>query len=284
MRSRSIKPGLFKNEDLASLPIAARMLFVGLWCLADREGRLEDRPKRIKAELFPYDNLNVEDLLDKLESKGFLVRYTSSQSLPDGKGTEQKCIVIPKFKCHQNPHKNEAPSVLPAPGDIATLREGFVPKTVPLVLTPSSLTPSSLTPDCRGAPKAPVNHEFVDELLDAAATVKSSVATWAPTKADRKSFEAMTEQFPADQLRRELAKFKAYAPQRDYKLFGKTFVSWMGRVTPETVTAPKSAGKDVRMSRALAALREGQDETSALNFVYEDERTEVLAMMSRGIA
>jgi len=33
----------------------ARLLYPGLWMLADREGRLEDRPLRIKAEILPYD-------------------------------------------------------------------------------------------------------------------------------------------------------------------------------------------------------------------------------------
>jgi hypothetical protein len=33
-----------------------RLLFTGLWCLADREGRLEDRPAEIKAEIFSYDD------------------------------------------------------------------------------------------------------------------------------------------------------------------------------------------------------------------------------------
>ena len=47
-RSRNIKPGFFKNEDLLDLPYEYRLLFVGLWTLADREGYLEDRPKRIR--------------------------------------------------------------------------------------------------------------------------------------------------------------------------------------------------------------------------------------------
>ena len=48
-RARNIKPGFFANENLAECDPLARLLFAGLWCLADREGRLEDRPKRIAA-------------------------------------------------------------------------------------------------------------------------------------------------------------------------------------------------------------------------------------------
>ena len=53
MRARNIKPGSFKNEDLCEIEPLGRLVLIGLWCVADREGKLEDRPKRIKAELFP---------------------------------------------------------------------------------------------------------------------------------------------------------------------------------------------------------------------------------------
>ena len=53
-RARNVKPGLMANERLAELPAIARLLFVYLWVLADREGRLEDRPKRIAAQALPY--------------------------------------------------------------------------------------------------------------------------------------------------------------------------------------------------------------------------------------
>jgi len=51
-RIRSLKPDFFKDEDLAVLPFEARLLFEGLWCYADKEGRLEDRPKYLKGVEF----------------------------------------------------------------------------------------------------------------------------------------------------------------------------------------------------------------------------------------
>ena len=53
MRARNLKPGFFKNDALAECDPLARILFEGLWCMADREGRLECHPKRIKAEILP---------------------------------------------------------------------------------------------------------------------------------------------------------------------------------------------------------------------------------------
>ena len=76
-RARNIKPDLFKNEVLGVADPLVTLLFEGLWLLADREGRLEDRPLRIKAEIFPYrDGLDIESLLNWLVDNEFIVRYT----------------------------------------------------------------------------------------------------------------------------------------------------------------------------------------------------------------
>jgi hypothetical protein len=75
MRIRHIKPGFFTDEVLAECEPMARLLFAALWCLADCAGRLEDRPKRIKAEALPYDDCDAESLLTQLDSRGFIQRY-----------------------------------------------------------------------------------------------------------------------------------------------------------------------------------------------------------------
>lgn len=105
-RSRNIKPGFFRNADLAELPYEARLLFVGLWTIADREGRLEDRPKQIKMEIFPADNLDCDQLLNDLASTGMVVRYEV-----DGK----RYLQVTNFSKHQNPHKDERQSTIPTP-------------------------------------------------------------------------------------------------------------------------------------------------------------------------
>ena len=106
MRVRLLHPGFFTNEHLAALPYEARLLYAGLWGLADRDGRLEDRPPRIKIQLFPFDALDVNRLLAQLVDAGFIRRYEV-----DG----WRCIVIPSFARHQKPHLREQASKLPAP-------------------------------------------------------------------------------------------------------------------------------------------------------------------------
>ena len=80
MRARNVKPGLFKNEVLATLSEKTRLLFVGLWCCADRDGRLEDRPSRIRAEVFPYDPKSIDENLAELTGHGFIERYRDRKS------------------------------------------------------------------------------------------------------------------------------------------------------------------------------------------------------------
>jgi len=105
-RSRNIKPGFFTNEVLAECGPWARLCFAGLWLLADRDGRLEDRPKRIKGELFRFDSIDVEPLLDELQAHGFLVRYRNAAG---------RFIQILAFGKHQTPHYSEKDSVIEPP-------------------------------------------------------------------------------------------------------------------------------------------------------------------------
>ena len=109
-RIRYMKPDFFKDEDLGCLPFETRLLFAGMWTIADKEGRLEDRPIRIKAEIFPYDDVDVEKnlvLLANTKTYGngaFIDRY-----VVDGK----QFIQISNWEKHQKPHHTEKGSIIP---------------------------------------------------------------------------------------------------------------------------------------------------------------------------
>jgi hypothetical protein len=140
MRSRNIKPGLFRNEILGAADPLLTLLFQGLWCIADREGRLEDRPLRIKAEIFPYREIpDIHGYLTQLERMGFIRRYEVNNGA---------LIEVLNFKKHQSPHHTEKKSELPAPVNSplghgeSPLSHGGNP--------PDSLIPDSLIPDSGG--------------------------------------------------------------------------------------------------------------------------------------
>ena len=108
-RIRQIKHDFYLDEELAGCSRDARLLFPGLWILADRAGRLEDRPARIKVQVFPYDDdigtAEVDKLLTEL-SKHFILRY-------ECKG--KRLIQIVNFCKHQHCHVREPQSEIPEP-------------------------------------------------------------------------------------------------------------------------------------------------------------------------
>jgi hypothetical protein len=144
MRSRNIKPGYFKNEFLAECDPLARILFAGLWCMADREGRLEYRPKRMKAELLPYDNVKVERLLDQLVKHGFILVYEIESD---------KYVQILAFLAHQNPHCKEQASTIQAPCKNSSSPADSL-----------NLIPDTLSSDSSGKPSLPKKDKYLEEV------------------------------------------------------------------------------------------------------------------------
>ena len=137
MRSRNIKPGFFKNEELAEVDPMARILFIGLWCYADREGRFELRPKKIRAEIFPYENVDIESLLHALSCHGFVITWNDN-------GNHYGQIV--NFSKHQNPHPHEAQSKIPEYNqchDMSLTLHGMSSTSNADSLIPDSLIPDS---------------------------------------------------------------------------------------------------------------------------------------------
>lgn len=100
-RIRTIKPEFFTDEGLADVSIYARFIYPGLWCFADCEGRLEDRPRFLKSQLLPYDDADMDALLGELAVAGMIMRYEV-----DG----VRLISIPNFLKHQRLSGQEAQS------------------------------------------------------------------------------------------------------------------------------------------------------------------------------
>jgi hypothetical protein len=168
-RARNIKPGFFMNEILGKLDPIICLLFQGLWILADREGRLEDRPERILAATFPYrrELQDINGSLTVLQQCGFIERY---------KVGNLAVIQIVNFRKHQTPHITEKPSQLPAkPIDTTTLVEPPLNNgAITVALPPDSLNHESriMNPDS-------LNHESVSD-----ATASSSLPAIKPPKVD----------------------------------------------------------------------------------------------------
>lgn len=105
-RQRMVKPEFFDSESMAKCSIAARLAYIGLWVMADDEGRLKYQPNRLKTRIFPYDKMTAKrfaSLLVELEAVGSIVVYTV-----DG----EMYLAIPHFRDYQY-IKKPTKSVLP---------------------------------------------------------------------------------------------------------------------------------------------------------------------------
>lgn len=109
-RIRAIKPEFFRHEGLYEAEVATglplRVAFSGLWTVADREGRFRWRPRVIKLDVLPFDNLDFETVLNALVDHGFIVKYRVGDGL---------FAHIPSFADHQHVNQREAQSDLPTP-------------------------------------------------------------------------------------------------------------------------------------------------------------------------
>lgn len=80
-RIRTIKPDFFTSDDVAQLPIRARLTWIGLWTQADDHGRCKDNAKLVKAAVWPLDDVSLKDVesdLNTLADCGRIMRYSDS--------------------------------------------------------------------------------------------------------------------------------------------------------------------------------------------------------------
>lgn len=208
-RTRSIKPGFFDNEILGDLPPLTRLLFIGLWCIADREGRLEDKPRRIKKILLGYDDVDadgVDRMLQSLHDTGFIFRYTVE---------DKSYIQVVNFTKHQNPHIREKASEIPPPPEFeeeyqeSTMQAPDMhsantvqatPITVNLSPSTGTLSPTTDNPPESGGdtdgpdkqPAKPLIERRFDEFWAAypkKVGKKAALASWKKVKPDTELFD-----------------------------------------------------------------------------------------------
>ena len=108
-RIRTIKPEFFTSEDIVNLSPLARLLYIALWCEADKEGRLVLKPKTIKMRYFPGDSVNIEKLCGELFDATLVIKYGDDLAY------------IPKFGTHQHVNPRETESKLPAPNGVSDI-------------------------------------------------------------------------------------------------------------------------------------------------------------------
>lgn len=109
-RIRTLKPEFFRHEELFDLEqesgLPVRLAYAGLWTACDRKGRFKWRPRALKSEILPYDDVDFSRVLDALASRGFCVRYVSEG---------ESYGYVPTFLDHQYINNRESESTIPEP-------------------------------------------------------------------------------------------------------------------------------------------------------------------------
>ena len=235
-RIRYLKPDFFKDEDLATLPFEVRLFFAGLWNFADKAGRLEDRPLRLKVDIFPYDKVDIDKCLSLLtkpkngSQKPFIQRYEVNG---------ERFIQIINWDKHQKPHHTEVNSHIPKP--------------------PPLTTPIKIMEKGMGMEK---QHEASTELSNGDITVKEPLITHPPhvsiTNDDLKN---LIETYGIGLVREYISRLNDYAAQKpkkfkEYASHCATIRNWMRRDAIKKLP-PKPKGQpkeELRHDPAVAAL------------------------------
>lgn len=107
-RIRTIKPELAAHEGMFDAEVETGLPLRFAWCMlftvADREGRFAWRPRTLKAQILPHDELDFSRVLDAWLTRAFIVKYRV-------KGEWFGCI--PTFTKHQVINNRESPSGIP---------------------------------------------------------------------------------------------------------------------------------------------------------------------------
>jgi hypothetical protein len=103
-RIRTIKPDFFTSADIVALEPLARLLYIAIWCEADKEGRLVWRPETFKLRYFPGDQCEIHSLCGQLIHRRLVILYGDD---------DEQLAYIPTFKAHQHINPRESESQLP---------------------------------------------------------------------------------------------------------------------------------------------------------------------------
>lgn len=83
-RKRMIDPNIWQSEDFSKLSTLAKLVFIGLFSLADDEGRGRSNPVYLKSNLFPYEegirSADIDKTLSEISSNMSVIFYSCDGS------------------------------------------------------------------------------------------------------------------------------------------------------------------------------------------------------------
>lgn len=106
-----IDPAFFTSETIATLPVATRLTWIGIWTYADDHGHAKDNASLVKAAVWPLDDAYTAKKvgldLDRLVDNGSLCRFECCG---------QKQLHIPTWLLWQKVSHPTETKLCPCPG------------------------------------------------------------------------------------------------------------------------------------------------------------------------
>ena len=181
-RIRTIKPEFFTSDDICALSPRARLLYIGLWCEADREGRLVWAPRGFKRRYLPDDECDVDALCKELTDRTLVRLYGDGLAF------------IPTFATHQHVNPREAASKLAPPPPSLHAPSRVVDASLPV--DDSSFACAVVSSGGEGSLGAPVGsvvrwHMTVEKVEYQAAMLDSDVEQYVRSVAEELDVAAL---------------------------------------------------------------------------------------------
>lgn len=247
-RIRSIHDGFFTDENLVSVSVFARLLFLGLGVQADDKGVFEWKPITLKMRIFPADNVDVPELLSELEAIDAIRRYEIEG---------RQYGAIRNFRKFQRP-KN--------PNDVHPITDDFRTYVglAPAISEMDSVNDDQFPPNGEISPQMEDGEEdgggrreiiIVDNTADPPAKPAKSYAFEAKTiRLTTSDFEKWQKAFPLLSLEAELWSLDEWASKQGKKWFGAVSGALAKKQREATdranaAKAEREAGGGVRMRR-----------------------------------
>lgn len=146
-RIRTVKPDFWTDAAVGECSVSARLLLIASLNFSDDYGGLDRSAKQLKAQAFPYDNIDCEPLVQELIRNGLFVEYEVDGRL---------YLHIKGFRKHQkveNPAKPRIPLYESTPKANQTITEAS--SNPPRVVAVSSLEGKGREGKSKNAPSVP---------------------------------------------------------------------------------------------------------------------------------
>ena len=273
MRTRQVHPDFWKSDSMAELSLFGRLLFIAMWSMADRDGLLLYRPKRILVEAFPYDGFRadkVDSAVERMKLLG-MVRQIAAE------GQDKTCLEIVNFAEYQSIHPKEAKSKLkdiyfPANSIELNVITGNPGEFPPASTSTSTSTSDIMSSSPRAANLDDVVESQVTEVIENFKTVtgKDRVSTKSP--ANRKHVRARIKEGASVDDLKSVANLKTRQVQSgDFKdqylrietLYNETkcqsYLAELDAIRAGTASAPHTLDYAMRCDLEFQLAENGHD-------------------------